>query len=414
MTLMGCSNNLGQSQPELDQNPQSLKIENETKGLNYQKDSLALVAIYNATNGNQWHHKTNWLKEGVSIKNWYGIKTAIIDGEERVTDVRLGGNRLSGFIPKEIGDLTALRTLNLSENYKLGGTIPDELYNLRHLEVWKMRFSDVHGSLSPKIGNLTKIDSLDLWGAPWDLTQLNYVTKDERTLLSGTIPAEIGKLTNATYIVLGRNKFTGEIPNELGNLTNLTYLDIAGCKLSGKLPETLGNLKSLSTLFVSENELSGELPSQMGEMANLREFYADENKLTGTIPSSFANLKKLLRLALNDNQLSGQLPDVVGQIESLGLLYLENNKFEGEIPTSLGGVHQPHLISVRLSNNNLTGPLPARVPHDYIVNGYNYGVIYTTFYVDGNRLSGTIPSSYYVDGQLKEGVLPQQTGYELN
>jgi len=44
----------------------------------------------------------------------------------------LDNNELSGEIPPEIGELTALETLNLSEN-KLTGSIPSELGNLKKI-----------------------------------------------------------------------------------------------------------------------------------------------------------------------------------------------------------------------------------------------------------------------------------------
>ncbi len=387
--ITSCSNQLSEITNEIDdnsRNQQSEKTEIPSNELNYKTDSLALAAFYKSTNGDNWSTNSNWLKSGSKLNSWYGVKTAIIDGEERVVSLRLAGNKLSGELPDEIGDLNELKSLVLSENYKLGGTIPEKLYNLEKLEVWKMTFTDIHGSLSSKIGNLVEIDTLDLWGAPWDLTKKHYVEKDESTLLSGEIPAEIGNLTKARYIVLGRNKFSGRIPKEIGNLTNLRYLDIARCKLSGEMPSSIGNLDKLETLFVAGNDLSGELPEEMGNMSSLKEFYGNENHFSGTIPSTLANLKKLLRLSLSDNNYTGKIPTVLTQINSLGLLYLENNQFEGEIPSELGGQNQPHLVTVDLSNNKLTGNMPPKVAHQYIVDGVNYGVVYTMFKVEGNNI----------------------------
>ena len=62
-----------------------------------------------------------------------------------------------------------------------------------------------------------------LWG-------VTYSVEDTDTLylldiqLTGSIPSEIGNLTNLTYLNLGGNQLTGEIPPEIGNLTNLEYL----------------------------------------------------------------------------------------------------------------------------------------------------------------------------------------------
>src|SRR5688572_8565794 len=77
---------------------------------NLQTDSLALVALYNSTDGNNWTDKTNWLTGNVD--NWYGIEIA----NSRVTKIALPYNNLAGSIPTEIGNLTKLEYLNLHGN----------------------------------------------------------------------------------------------------------------------------------------------------------------------------------------------------------------------------------------------------------------------------------------------------------
>ena len=42
--------------------------------------------------------------------------------------------------------------------------------------------------------------------------------------LNGTIPAELGGLTEMTRLYLHRNNLAGEIPAELNGLTNLVWL----------------------------------------------------------------------------------------------------------------------------------------------------------------------------------------------
>jgi len=55
--------------------------------------------------------------------------------------------------------------------------------------------------------------------------------------VTGTIPAEIGNLTNLTWLDLSHNQLTGTIPVEIGNLTNLksypnnSALDLRGTEL---------------------------------------------------------------------------------------------------------------------------------------------------------------------------------------
>ena len=54
-----------------------------------QGDSLALVALYNSTNGDNWHNNTNWLTNE-PIENWVGITVT----DNRVTKIRLYSNNL--------------------------------------------------------------------------------------------------------------------------------------------------------------------------------------------------------------------------------------------------------------------------------------------------------------------------------
>lgn len=47
------------------------------------------------------------------------------------------------------------------------------------------------------------------------------------------------------------NNITGSLPNELGNLTNLLSLDLYGNRLDGSIPETYGKLQKLHFLYHS-------------------------------------------------------------------------------------------------------------------------------------------------------------------
>ena len=72
----------------------------------------------------------NWSAD-TSIADWSGV---VLGGmSERVTELRLGGLGLNGRIPTELGSLTNLQYLNLSDNQLTGG-IPTELGNLTNLQ----------------------------------------------------------------------------------------------------------------------------------------------------------------------------------------------------------------------------------------------------------------------------------------
>ena len=65
-------------------------------------DSLALVDLYNSTNGPGWVNNTNWLSGPVFT--WYGI--TVTNGS--VTYIFLQSNQLSGNLPASIGNLSQL------------------------------------------------------------------------------------------------------------------------------------------------------------------------------------------------------------------------------------------------------------------------------------------------------------------
>ena len=172
-------------------------------------DRAALVALYNATDGPNWANNTNWLTNQ-PIGQWHGVD---VDDSGGVVRLYLGFNELTGPIPGELGNLSNLESLNLSNNRLTG--IPGEL------------------------GNLSNLESLNL--------------SDNR--LTG-IPGELGSLSNLESLYLSSNELTG-IPGELGNLPNLETLYLGFNELAGPIPAELGNLSNLESLNLSDNRLTG-------------------------------------------------------------------------------------------------------------------------------------------------------------
>jgi hypothetical protein len=77
---------------------------------NFEVDSLALVALYNATGGPNWTNKTNWLTGNVTT--WAGV--TFTGGS--VTTINLPNNNLVGKVPEEFANLIKLQTINLANN----------------------------------------------------------------------------------------------------------------------------------------------------------------------------------------------------------------------------------------------------------------------------------------------------------
>ena len=136
-------------------------------------DYNALTEIYNQTEGQNWKNNDNWLSDTIANK-WHGVS---IKGE-RVSELRLSSNNLTGELPKEIFDLDKLTYLNLYNN-NLTGKIPSEIGNLSNLNMFAC----------------------------------------SKNSLSGEIPKEISNLSNLSYLYLNRNQF-----NKLPDMSSMESL----------------------------------------------------------------------------------------------------------------------------------------------------------------------------------------------
>ncbi|MBI4646201.1 MAG: hypothetical protein HY738_06280 [Bacteroidia bacterium] len=120
---------------------------NQTKAQVLEQDSLALVALYNSTDGDNWFNNTNWLTGQVST--WHGITIS----ENRVIRITIWGNNLTGTISSELGNLDSLERIYLYNNL-LTGSIPSELGNLSNLLVLQLHNNQLTGPIPPELGNL--------------------------------------------------------------------------------------------------------------------------------------------------------------------------------------------------------------------------------------------------------------------
>lgn len=113
----------------------------------------------------------------------------------------------------------------------------------------------LNGTLSPSIGNLSLLRTLDLSG--------NH--------FSGRIPPEVGQLKALGILHLSNNALDGSIPKELCNCTRLQTLDIGYNDLRGPIPPELGLLVQLDTLWLGGINLNGSIPTVLGNCTSLTE-----------------------------------------------------------------------------------------------------------------------------------------------
>jgi Leucine-rich repeat (LRR) protein len=399
------------------------------------RDSLALVAFYNATGGPYWINSWD-LTQPLGV--WHGVTLNAegcvicldLDGNSNCAIDYAGGNQLTGTIPSELGNLLNLTGLYLNDN-QLTGPIPVEL------------------------GRLVNLNQLSI----------------ESNLLNGPIPIELGNLVNLNQLLLGANQLTGLVPPELGNLANLTSLHLQGNQLSGCFPESLqtfcnndynfaDNLalpwkgdfsyfcngeeqigadcdnRNPSTeydvimadceclgqpIVVTECRLQDSLALAAfyhaaggpnwtntwdleqsidtwygvslneegcvtcldldGDPDCAADFHTTGNNLTGIIPPELGSLNELRFLSLFSNQISGSIPPELGNLINLTILNLEHNQIEGSIPAELGGLINLDLLNLR--DNELDGSIPATLGNL---------IELRSLFLGSNQLNGSIPS----------------------
>ena len=301
-------------------------------------DRAVLVALYQATDGENWAMSTNWLSDR-PLGEWYGIVT---NDSGRVTEIGLPQNLLAGELPSEVSDLTELTRLDLRRN-ELIGEMPDDLDDLINLDSLSLANNLLSGEIPAELGNLPNLESLSL----------------ENNYLDGDIPTGLGNLSALESLSLGNNQFSGIIPLEIGNLINLRWLSIGGNQMSGEIPDELGNLANLTYLNLRYNRLSGQIPAELSGLTRLTHLDLSRNRLNGQIPTGMGDLTDLELLSLRGNQLSGQIPSELGSLTSLIQLDLSDNQLVGQIPSELSSLSK--LIGLYLSGNRFTGCIPVEL-----------------------------------------------------
>ncbi|KAM3336750.1 hypothetical protein P3S68_032450 [Capsicum galapagoense] len=229
--------------------------------------------------------------------------------------------------------------------------IPDELWSVTFLDDLNLAQNYLTGTLSPSIGNLTRMKWLG----------------DSK---------ELGLLTELQSLSFGTNNFFGPLPSELGDLTKLTQIYINSAGVGGPIPLTFAKLQSLDTVWASDNAFTGRIRDFIGN--NWR---FEGNAFEGPIPTSFSNLTSLTDLRISDLSNGSSSLDFLRNMKSLSKLVLRNNNISGPIPSNIGEYQSLSLLD--LSFNNLTGRVPDSL--------FNLTLM-THLFLGDNKLTGTLPA----------------------
>lgn len=261
-------------------------------------DSLALVAFYNATDGANWKADRVWdLTKPMDDTDakWYGVT---LDEEGRVTALKLmkGTITAAWTMPAAISELTELTELRFVD-CQLTGEFPESLYGLTKLEVLFLTNNKLSGQLSDKISQWKDIEQI-------------YI--DQNPDLGGSLPKEIGQLTKLNNLNIAKTAISGTIPAEIKGCTALKNFMAYSTSITG-IPDVWDQLPALELIQLYSNKgLTGEIPASMGKCAKIKNIWLYDCNLTGNVPETFANLPtSCIGLRIQDNKLSGVVPAAV-------------------------------------------------------------------------------------------------------
>ena len=282
----------------------------------------ALVAIYKALNGPNWGNSA--MLWDVSSNNlhtsvWPGV--TIEDGHVVGLNLQQAYYK-QGVIPKEIGDLTMLRALNLNRySYQLTGKLPDEIGNLVNLVTFSATDNKISGEIPTSFGNLTKLKVLDL----------------------------------------NTNTLVGSVPSEFSNLQNLETLNLNSNQLSGKLPVFLPELPSLTTLGFYNNNFVGSIPKEYGSKIKLSSLDLRYNKLD----SLDSGIARGISVNLEYQSLTRDLFKFTGDTVDIKLPAMMRYNYTKNDYSARNNIY------LRLNNGNVGNPLQCndegiiRIPKEY-------------------------------------------------
>ena len=194
-------------------------------------ERTALLTFYEDTGGSSWQSHLKWASSE-PICSWEGIlcENGNPDDDSGVTGIWLEGNNLSGTMPAATWQLPFLNSLNLKDNTNLHVNF-EGLSSATKLEI--LYLSGV------------QIDNLVGLSQAQNLREIHFTECG----ISGPFPSELFSLASTLEgIFIAYNSFSGTLPAQLGQLTNL------------------------ESFYAYDNEFSGHIPTEVGLMSNLNNF----------------------------------------------------------------------------------------------------------------------------------------------
>ena len=162
---------------------------------------------------------------------------------------------IQGKLPDTIAsDKPLLGKIQLAGNLKISGELPKNIGDLKNLHVLSIGRTRITGKVPLSITRLRKLWFLEL----------------DHLSLKGDLLC-LQNISSLKYIKLQNNQLSGKIPHDFGEwFPNVLEIDFHNNLLSGMIPTSIGKLKELKVLNLATNKhINGSLPASFKYLLNL-------------------------------------------------------------------------------------------------------------------------------------------------
>ncbi|XP_071738707.1 leucine-rich repeat extensin-like protein 6 [Rutidosis leptorrhynchoides] len=217
----------------------------------------------------------------------------------------------------------------------ISGSLPEDLGLLTDLALFHINSNKFCGTVPKSFDKLGLLYELDI----------------SNNHFSGSFPLVVLSLPSLKFLDIRFNQFKGDVPSKLYDL-KLDAIFINNNLFDSSIPKNIGN--SPVSVLVFANNIKGCLPSSIKKMGDtLNEIILSNTSLSGCLTPDIGSLKKLTVFDVSYNSLVGMLPESIGEMKSLEQLNVAHNKFSGEIPSSICSL--PKLENFTYSDNYFCG-----------------------------------------------------------
>ncbi|KAF5949375.1 hypothetical protein HYC85_011368 [Camellia sinensis] len=283
----------------------------------------------------------------VRVGAWYLNASMFLPFEE-LESLDLSENTLAGWLENEgfekLGELTSLKSLNLSYNFFEGTIHINDLKGLNNLEQL-----DISHNMFDGLTTHSGVERLSVLG------KLELLTLDWNSFNNTILPC-LGVLSSLKTLSLSGNSLNGSIDvRGLDGLKHIQHLYLDYSSIDKSFLYNVGVMSSLRVLTLRGIRFNGSLPDQgWSKLSYLQELDLSENGFNGTLPSCFGDLTSIRLLDLSLNQFTGNIAlSPLTNLTTIEFLFLSYNNFE--IPPSFVSFFNHSKLKVLLGDNNRLG-----------------------------------------------------------